>query len=114
MLVVLDALTCLSCVGLWMSMWSCLDRVDAPEIGTGVVAALLAGVFVSLNLHGFLETRSREWSSACASTCVWLWTFMLAVLSISIRRLGFAIAHHPYVLPPEDDFLACAVAILGA
>jgi hypothetical protein len=39
---------------------------------------------------------------------------MLAVLSISIWRLGFAIAHHPYVLPPENDFLACVVAILGA
>merc|ERR1740121_1503307 len=97
-----------------MSMWSCLDRLEAPEIGTGAVAVLLVGISVALDLHRFLETHSNEWSTACINTCVWLWTFVLAVLSISIWRLGFAIAHHRNVLPPQDDFLASVVAITGA
>jgi len=112
--VILDALTCVSCVVLWMSMFSCLDRLEAPEIGIGAIAVLLVGIFVALNLHRFLEAHSKERSAACVNTCAWLWCFVLTILSISIWRLGFAIAHHHYVLPPDDDFLACVVAIIGA
>jgi len=113
-LMVLDTLTCVSCVGLWMSMWSCLDRLDAPEVGTGAVAVLLVGICVALNMHRFFETRSKEWPTACINTFVWLWTFVLTILSISIWRLGFAIVHHRSVLPPGDDVLACMVATVGA
>lgn len=112
-MVSLDVITCFAGVSLWMTFWSCLDRLEVPEIENGCAAACVVMVLCMLDSHRRLEATSEHWHPGVVAVAVFLWTFLLAVLSISIWRLSFDVVHM-LILPPNDDMRAVLVALVGA
>lgn len=110
--VAVDLITSLFCVSLWMTFWSCLDRLEVPEITTGVLAGLV-GIFLSTaDAHRHLERLSESWSTTVTAVAVFAWTAFLAILSINIWRASFALVHWR-LLPHENDKRAVLISLLG-
>lgn len=87
-----DAVTGLACIAVWAGTWTLLDEYKVPEVPAGCLAIgvlmFLSMCHVSFIIDGFLQRRCSPESTAYAAL-THTWTLLLALLSLSVWRMGF-------------------------
>lgn len=97
----LDVLTSISCVAYWAGIWSLLNTFHVHKIASGLVAQAFVFILALVSAEQWLETKAKGLSPVVGAVLVWVWTCLLAVLSLMIWRLGFFVVDRQ-VFDPDD------------
>jgi len=98
---VLDSLTSVACVAYWAGIWSVLNTFHVPKIGSGLVAQAFVFILALVSAEQWLEKKAKGLSPVAEAVLVWVWTWLLAMHTLLIWRLGFFVVDRQ-VFDPED------------
>jgi hypothetical protein len=90
-----------------------LDAFKVHEIASGCAALALVLILTFMRAEQFLDEHDTSWGPVLEALALWLWTSLLAVLSIIIWRLGFFLIH-AYIVPPDQNIHALSAVVVGA
>lgn len=85
----LDAVTSVSCVAYWVGIWSLFDAFKVDKVISGVIASVLIFILAISTSEQWLEKRSATWHPVATNVSAWLWTCLLAVLSLLVWRFAW-------------------------